>query len=106
MKKTLSPRRKGGQEAQGLAQEHRLGQLQNLYQHQVLQFVYYVKIYTFSSHVYKCLSECKYGHHVYSVPTEARRGHWVILELVLQTVVSCHAGAGNQVQVRAVSSNH
>lgn len=32
---------------QGLAQEHHLGQLQNLYQYQVLQFVYYVKIYTF-----------------------------------------------------------
>lgn len=44
----------------GLAQEHGLGQLQNLYQHQVLQSVYYVKIYTFLSYVYKCLPECKY----------------------------------------------
>lgn len=82
-----------------------LGQLQNLYQYQVLQFVYYVKIYLFLSYVYKCLPECKYMHHVYSVSTEARRGHWIMLELDLQTAVSRHASTGDQSQVLYESSN-
>ena len=35
-----------------------------------------------------------YVYHVHAEPVEARSGHWILLELELETVVSCHVGAG------------
>jgi hypothetical protein len=34
--------------------------------------------------------------HICAVPEEARRGHQNSWNLELQTIVSCHVGAGNQ----------
>jgi hypothetical protein len=35
-------------------------------------------------------------YHMYTMPMQARKGRWIPLELQLQTVVSCHVGAGTR----------
>lgn len=59
------------------------------------QFVLFC-IFAFGQHVHMCTT-C--APHVLLVPVKARREHWILLELELETVLSCRVCAGNRTWV-------